>query len=87
MFVCLLYVCLARKTISCQTGKGNIIKHGHIRQGNCMENVDVWQLRAVIIIMVLSVGQIDNNEYQYAHTTGESRCVLVCRFLSQPVLS
>ena len=30
VFVCCLQVCIATKTISCQTDKGNSVKHGQI---------------------------------------------------------
>ena len=36
MFRCCLQVCLAGKTISCQTEKGNRVKHRQILQGKIL---------------------------------------------------
>ena len=38
VFVCCLQVCLACKTISCQTDKKNRVKHSQIMQGNCLKD-------------------------------------------------
>ena len=35
---CCLQVCPAWETISCQTEKGDRVKHGRIQQGTCVED-------------------------------------------------
>ena len=46
MFVCFLQVCLAWKTISCLTDKGNRLKHVQFSQG-----VPVWRMYALWCIV------------------------------------
>ena len=38
VFACCFQVCLTWKTISCQTDKGNRVKHSQFLQGTCVED-------------------------------------------------